>query len=146
MLTPERETVIFQNTFTTVVTASAGTDTGVGSIFEVIPSYVDPGVTVSVNTDSVTISGAYQSIIPITWYWKDLNDQIQSGSSVPPVGTYEKIIQVDSPPSLSTICSYTITSAGGKDVFIHEVTLGSYNKIKDALNAALAGQPTPPMP
>lgn len=156
MLSTSTETVIFQNTFTTVLTVSAGTDTGIGivGVPTVVASFTDSGVTVITSSGSVTITGAYQEIIPITWYWKDLNDQLQTGTKVPPVGTYEKIVQVDSPPSLTEDCVYTITSelTSGTvtstiiDVFTHTVTLESYSKIKTALLNALAGQPTPPMP
>lgn len=150
MLTPTTETVIFQNTFTTVITITeqVGTDTQVAVVGTptVVASFTDSGVTVITSSGSVTITGAYQEIIPITWYWKDLNDQLQTGKKVPPAGTYEKIIQVDSPPSLTEDCIYTITSSAGSDQFTHVVSLGSYSKIKEALNTALAGQPTPPMP
>lgn len=146
MLTPDYELVEFQNTFTTVIVVTAGTDTAVTSISTVTASYYDPGVTISINSNSVTLSGAYQSIIPITWYWKDLKDQLQSGPTVPAAGTYEKIVQVDSPATLSTNCLYTVVSDAGSDTFTHEVSLISYDKIKTALTSALAGQPTPPMP
>lgn len=137
-------------TFTEVISvlAAVGTDTSVpvADVPTVVPSFADPGISITTSTAEVTISGSYQTIIPITWYWKDLNDQLQSGNSVPPVGSYEKIVQVDSPSSLSTTCSYTIISSSGVDTFIHEVTLGSYSTIKTALDFALAGQPTPLMP
>lgn len=144
---PDQE---FQSTFTQVISVvtSVGTDTSstvvVSDIPVVTPDFVDPGVTVTTDVGQFTISGAYQSIIPITWYWKDLNDQLQTGTSVPAVGTYEKIVQVDSPASLTTVCNYTVVSSAGTDVFSHTVTLGSYDKIKTALAAALAGQPEPP--
>ena len=141
MLTPRSDTVIFQNTFTTVIVVTAGTDTAVTSISTVTASFYDSGVSISYGTDTVTLSGAYQSIIPITWYWKDLDDQLQSGPSVPAVGTYEKIVQVDSPTSLTTDCIYTVVSDAGSDTFTHTVSLGSYDKIKTALASALAGQP-----
>lgn len=145
MLQPEFGSVIFKNTFTEVISVvvAVGTDTTtpVADIPSVVPSFVDPGVTVSTAEGQVTISGAYQSIIPITWYWKDLNDQLQTGTEVPAAGTYEKIVQVDSPTSLTTVCNYTITSSAGVDVFPHTVSLGGYNTIKDALITALQGQP-----
>lgn len=149
MLSPSSATtVIFKSTFTEIISVvvAVGTDTTapVSDIPDVVPSFVDPGVTVATAAGQVTISGAYQSIIPITWYWKDLNDQLQSGNSVPAVGTYEKIVQVDSPASLTTVCNYTITSSAGVDIFEHTVSLGSYDTIKTALLEALAGQPEPP--
>ena len=112
----------------------------------VVASFEDPGVTVTTSPGTVTLSGQYDAIIPTTWYWKDLNDQLKSGPSAPLVGTYEKIVQVDSPPNLTETCYYTITSSAGVDIFEHIVTLVSYDVIKEALNTALAGQPTPSMP
>lgn len=151
-LQPETAEVIFQNTFTQVISVVTfvGTDTSSTVVISDTPvvsaSFNDPGVSVTTDPGQVTISGAYLVIIPITWYWKDLTDQLQSGRSVPPVGSYEKIVQVDSPLSLTETCYYTITSSAGVDTFAHVVSLGSYSKIKEALTAALAGQPTPPMP
>lgn len=145
MLTPLATTVVFKNIFTEVISVvvAVGTDTTapVSDIPSVVPSFVDPGVTVATAAGQVTISGAYQSIIPITWYWKDLSDQLQTGTSVPAVGTYEKIVQVDSPTSLTTVCNYTITSSAGVDVFEHTVSLAGFNTIRDALITALQGQP-----
>ena len=146
MLTPASETVEFQSTFTTVITASVGTDTGVSTISTVTASYYDPGVSITISSGTLTLSGSYQSIIPITWYWKDLNDQLQSGTTAPAVGSYEKIVQVDSPASLTTDCIYTVVSGSGSDTFTHTVSLISFDKIKTALTSALAGQPTPSMP
>lgn len=143
---PDQE---FQSTFTQVISVvtSVGTDTSSTVVVSDVPivsaSFEDPGITVETAPGQFTISGAYQSIIPITWYWKDLDDQLQKGTSVPAAGTYEKIVQVDSPASLTTVCNYTVVSSAGTDVFAHTVTLVSYNKIKTALVAALEGQPEP---
>lgn len=120
--------------------------TPVTDVPKVVASFEDPGVTINTAPGTVTLSGQYDTIIPTTWYWKDLNDQLKSGPAAPSVGTYEKIVQVDSPLSLTENCYYTITSSAGVDTFAHVVTLVSYSKIKEALNTALAGQPTPPMP
>lgn len=139
--------VPFKSTFTQVISVvtSVGTDTSSTVVVSDIPivttDFNDPGVTVSTAPGEVTISGAYQSIIPITWYWKDLNDQLQTGTEVPAVGTYEKIVQVDSPASITTVCNYTITSSAGVDVFPHTVKLAGYDTIKQALKDALDGQP-----
>lgn len=145
-VTPPSATVEFQSTFTQELVLTIGTDTAVTNISAVTASYSDPGVNVSFTSGTVTLSGSYQSIIPVTWHWKDLNDQMQSGPSAPPAGTYEKIIQVDSPASITTDCIYTIVSDAGTDTFTHTVDLVDYGKIKTALANALAGQPTPLMP
>lgn len=129
------------NTLTVIV--YVGTDTSVPStdVPSVTASYTDSGVTVIASPGQVTLSGTYTSIIPITWYWKNLTDTLTTGSSVPPAGTYLKIVQVDSPPFLTTSCIYTITGTSGISTFTHVVSLNSYGDIKTALNSALAGQP-----
>lgn len=159
MLTPLAGTQRFKTPFTlnisvgtssTVVNPETGlpesVSTPITDVPTVVASFVDPGVTVATGPGIVTLSGQYNAIIPITWYWKDLNDQLQSGSSVPPVGTYEKIVQVDSPPNLTEDCNYVITSSAGADTFVHTVFITSYSEIKEALKNALGSQPTPPMP
>lgn len=148
-LLPDTAEVIFQDTFTQVISVvtSVGTDTSSTVVISDVPivssSFNDPGVTVTTGPGQTTISGSYQAIIPITWYWKDLNDQLQSGTSAPSAGSYEKIVQVISPENLTETCYYTITSSAGVDTFAHVVSLGSYSKIKEALDTALAGQPEP---
>ena len=143
MLTPSTATQEFLKDFTTVITVSVDTSTSVSNISEVVASVVDPGVTVSIGTDTVTLSGKYTSILPIKWYWKDLNDQLQSGDTAPPAGTYLKLVQLDSPPVLTDICTYTITSDAGTDVFEHTVTLVSYDTLSSELTTLLDAQPGP---
>lgn len=100
-------------------------------------SFNDPGVTVTTAPGSVTISGAYQTIIPITWHYLDMNGAEQTAPSSPPVGTFKKIVQVDSPPTLTQTCTYTITTETAEN-FVHTVTLGSYTTIANKLKSLLA--------
>jgi hypothetical protein len=141
MLTPAISTQTFLESFTTVITVSIDTVTNVSSISSVVADFTDSGVTVSIGTDTVTLSGKYQSILPIKWYWKDLNDQLQSGDSAPATGTYQKIVKLDSPPFLTQDCTYTITSDAGTDSFIHTVTLVSYDPLATELTNLLESQP-----
>ena len=143
MLTPSSATQEFLKDFTTVISVSAGTDTAVTSISSVVASVVDPGVTVSIGTDTVTLSGKYTAILPIKWYWKDLNDTLQSGDTAPSAGTYLKLVQLDSPPRLTEDCSYVITSDAGTDTFVHTVTLVSYDALSAELTTLLSAQPGP---
>jgi hypothetical protein len=143
MIDPELATQEFLRDFTTVITVSIDTSTAVSSISGVVASFVDPGVIVSIGTNTVTLSGKYTSILPIKWYWKDLNDQLQSGDTVPPAGTYLKLVQLDSPPILTDDCTYTITSDAGTDIFVHTVTLISYDTLATELQSALSSQPGP---
>ena len=143
MLTPSSATQEFLKDFTTVITVSIDTSTAVSSISDVVASFQDPGVVVSIGTDTVTLSGKYTSILPIKWYWKDLDDQLQSGDTAPPAGTYLKLVQLDSPPVLTEDCIYTITSDAGTDSFVHTVTLISYDNLATELQSALTAQPGP---
>jgi hypothetical protein len=121
-----------------------GTDTSVllGEIPTVSASVVDTGITVVASTSSVVISGKYQSLFPVKWYWKDLKDVLQSGNSPPPAGTYLKLVQVDSPSSAIENCIYTITSSEGSNTFQHQVSV-NYDIIATELTALLDAQPEP---
>ena len=143
MLTPPSATQEFLKDFTTVITVSIDTITAVSNISDVVASFQDPGVVVSIGTDTVTLSGKYTSILPIKWYWKDLDDQLQSGDTAPPAGTYLKLVQLDSPPVLTEDCVYTISSDAGTDSFVHTVTLISYDNLATELQSALSAQPGP---
>jgi hypothetical protein len=143
MLTPPSATQEFLKDFSTVITVSADTSTAVSSISSVVASFQDPGVIVSIGTDTVTLSGKYTSILPIKWYWKDLDDVLQSGDTAPLAGTYLKLVQLDSPPFLTEDCTYTITSDAGSDTFIHTVTLVSYDRLAAELQSTLSTQPGP---
>jgi hypothetical protein len=150
MLTPSSETVIFGEPFTTTIVVSISdtaidpntgepvtTDTPSTEIPTVTADFVDPGVTIETAPGLVTLSGAYQTIIPITWHWLDLGYQQQSGVAPPSAGTYSKIIRVDSPPLLKKDCTYTI----GSDTFVHTVDLVSYDRVANLLKTLVAGTP-----
>jgi hypothetical protein len=152
MLTPALDTVQFGTAFSTTIVVSTSdttidpdtglpvtTDTPVTDLPTVTASFVDPGVVVSVGSGTVTLSGTYVSIIPITWHWLDLNNQPLSGTVPPAPETYSKIVQVDSPGFLSKDCNYTITTSGGSDVFAHTVKLSSWTIISDKLQTLLQG-------
>ena len=143
MLTPSSATQTFLQNFTTTITVSVDTTTSVSSVSSVVASFTDSGVVVTIGTSTVTLSGKYQSILPITWQWKDLNGQLQTGPSAPATGTYTKIIKLDSPPTLTQDCTYTITSSAGVDTFIHTVTLVSYDTLATQLTTLLGSQPGP---
>jgi hypothetical protein len=131
MISPEFDSVSFLTNFSVTITLDTGT-----TATSVIADFVDPGVTVTLAGENVTISGVYNSIIPINWEWIDNNRVNQSGKTAPPVGSYEKITKVDSPTFLSRPCNYTIN---GSDVFVHTVSLSSYTVIADQLISALEG-------
>jgi hypothetical protein len=131
MISPETDSVSFLTNFSVTIALDTGT-----TATSVVADFVDPGVVVTLNTETVTISGLYNSIIPITWGWIDNNKTAQTGKSAPAVGTYEKITKVDSPPFLSKVCNYTIN---GSDIFAHTVSLSSYDVIKNQLITVLAG-------
>jgi hypothetical protein len=143
MLTPDTATQQFLQDFTTVITVTVDTSTAVSNISSVVASFEDPGVVVSIGTDTVTLSGKYTSILPVQWSWKDLNDELQSGDTAPPAGSYLKIVQLDTPPTLTENCLYTITSDAGAEVFTHVVTLGSYDALASELQTTLSNQPGP---
>lgn len=154
MLTPDNNTVQFGTAFSTTIVVSTSetsidpgtglpvtTETPVTDVPTVTPDFVDPGVTVSTSPGTVIISGTYTSIISIPWHWLDLNYQPQTGPSPPTSGTYSKIIRVDSPSVMTSICNYTIVSGSTNDVFAQTVDLVSYNNVSGPLKALVAGTP-----
>lgn len=150
MLQPALGTVTFGDQFSvtiTIVSESTSIDPVTGlpvtttTPSTVVPtvtrSFNDPGVTVTTAPGSVTIAGAYQTIIPITWHYLDLAGAEQTAPSAPAVGTFKKIVQVDSPPTLTQTCTYTITTDSAEQ-FVHTVTLGSYDVVANKLKSLLA--------
>jgi hypothetical protein len=108
-------------------------------IDSVTPDFVDPGIIIETDLGKVTIRGKYRAIIPTTWYWLDKNRVAHSSTEAPDVGTYEKITQVDSPPTLTKNCTYTIVSSAGAEQFVHTVTIVSYSNVANKLKTLLAG-------
>ena len=142
MLSPTSATVSFATQFTQTIyvliesTDSDGESTTTQSttIPVVTRSYNDPGVTISTSPGRVIISGLYRNIIPLSWSYIDLNNQQQTITTTPVVGTFKKIFKVNSPSRLSETCTYTI----GGETFTHTVSLPSYDPIANALKALLA--------
>lgn len=145
MLTPSSGTVTFNEQFTvtiTVSTESGPVDPETGGATQepsteiptVTASYNDPGVTITTAPGSVTISGKYISIIPISWTYLNNSKQSVTSSVAPNIGEYYKITKVDSPSSLTATCTYTI----GTEPFVHTVTLGSYSTIANLLKSLVA--------
>lgn len=147
MLTPTSGTVTFNEQFSVTITVSTesssvdpvtGETTTTSSPSTTIPtvtaSYTDPGVTITTAAGSVTISGKYTSILPISWTYLNNNMSPVTSAVAPAAGTYKKITKVDSPPVLTTTCTYTISG----EAFVHTVTLGSYSTIANQLKGLLA--------
>jgi hypothetical protein len=144
MLSTSTLTQEFFEDFTAVLSVSIDTSTAVTSVTSVVASFQDPGISVSIGTDTVTLSGKYKTILPLKWYWKDLTDQLQSGDTAPPEGSFLKLVQFDSPTSLgSSDCTYTITSEAGTDTFVHTVRLSTYNNLALGFTDVLGKQPGP---
>ena len=152
MLTPSTATVVFNTTFTQTITVSTsetveGVDPETGeptsevittpstTVPVVIASFTDPGVTITTAPGSVTLSGKYTSILPVTWKWLDLNNVQQTGKEPPADGEYNKIFQMDSPSNLTEDCTYTIDG----ESFVHTVTLVTYDTLRDTMLAKIAG-------
>ena len=135
------ETVGFNSTFTQVISVSTdGIDPDTGEPI-LIPSpspvvtlsYVDPGVSVTTATGTVTISGLYKSIIVTSWTYNDLLNNPVTITSVPDPGTFKMITKVDSPANLKEPCVYTIDGVA----FTHTVDLVSYSGIATVLISLL---------
>ena len=145
MLTPSAATVVFNTNFTQVITVSTSeagatpedppVETPSTEVPTVTASFQDPGVTVTTGPGTVTITGKYTAILPVLWKWLDLNNAEKSGTAPPAAGTYNKIFQLDSPPSLTETCKYTI----GSEEFVHTVTLVTYDTLRDVLLEKVAG-------
>jgi hypothetical protein len=131
MVTPATAPVSFLTNFSVILALDTGT-----TATSVVADFVDPGVTITRNDDTVTIAGAYNSIIPVTWSWIDNDRNQQTGKTAPAVGSYEKIVSVESPSFLSKVCTYTINDS---DTFAHTVSISSYDIIKNQLATALSG-------
>jgi hypothetical protein len=140
MLDITSNSIGFNTPFEVILTVTSDEVTPITTVPIVEADFNDPGVTVIVSSGGViTINGSYEAIIPITWEWLDLNRNLKFGDTVPEVGTYEKIVKVESPSFLSKICTYTITSDAGTDTFQHTVSLSSWSVIAESLTTALAG-------
>lgn len=142
MITVTEATVNFTATFSqaitvleTVVDPVTGEETTVTSTEPpiVIPSFDDPGITITTAPGTVVISGSYITILPTQWSWLDNSGITVTGLEPPKLGTYQTITKVDSPSSRTATCTYTI----GSDSFVHTVVLPSYTPIADKLKSLL---------
>jgi hypothetical protein len=143
MLSISAATVVFGESFTQVIDIlTEGTDPLTGEpsstpsteIPTVTASFEDPGVSVVAEPGKVTISGTYQTIIQTPWTSISNSGVLETSLTPPSVGTFQKITKVDSPPSLTQDCIYTIDS----DTFTHTVDLVSYTGIANTLKSLLA--------
>lgn len=133
MLSTTAATVVFATQFTQTINVSIDEETPSTTIPVVTRDYVDPGVTISKAAGTVTISGSYNKIIPVIWYYIDLTGQQQTTDTTPTPGTFRAIFRVDSPASLTANCIYTIDG----ETFTHTVSMSSYDQIATNLRSLL---------
>lgn len=142
MISVSASTVNFNNQFSIEITvytvdAVTGAQVPVTEIPQVNASFVDTSVVVETSIATVTISGKYTDIFTINWTWLDQNKILQVTTTPPAIGEFYKIIQVDSPNSVSEDCIYTITTSQTSDTFTHTVSLPDYSAIGNLLNSLL---------
>ena len=146
MLSVTSATIAPATQFTLVITVSdviIDPETGAtstspsSSVPTVTASFADPGITIAPAVGQVTISGMYKTIIKTEWTYLTLAGASVTSPQAPDVGTFKTITKVDSPPSLTELCSYSI----GGETFAHTVDLGSYSGIADLLKSLLATAP-----
>lgn len=145
MLSTTAATQVFGQTFTLTITVSSSepgalpedppVETPSTEVPTVTRSFTDPGVTVTTAPGSVTIAGKYTTILPTTWKWLDKNNVQQTGVEPPAAGTYNKLFQMDAPPTLTATCIYTISG----ETFTHTVTLVTYDTLRDTMMTLIAG-------
>lgn len=139
MLTPNSGTVVFGEQFSvTIAITTESSDPEAPAeppttIPTVTASFKDPGVTVTPSIGQVVISGKYTAIIPVGWTYLDKAGNQKTSDLTPALGSFSKIVKVDSPTSLTATCTYTIDG----EVFTHTVDLVSFTKISTALKDLL---------
>jgi hypothetical protein len=139
MITPASGTVTLTQPFSVTITVTVDSDgSAVTDIPTVTANKSDPGVKIVTAPGTVTLSGAYTSVLPVTWHWIDSNLVQHTATSPPAPGSYKKITGVDSPTSLTVDVSYTITTPQTSDTYTETVTLGSYSTVADLLKTLLA--------
>lgn len=129
-MTPATDNVDFLTPFSRIYTLDTGT-----TATSVLATFTDSGVTALVSGTDLILSGAYQSIIPVTWTYIDNDRATQTSAVIPTAGTYEKITKVD-PPGLQT---KTVTYNVGSDSLVITVRLTTFDTVKNQLSAALSG-------
>jgi hypothetical protein len=129
-MTPATDNIDFLTTFNRTYTLDTGT-----TATSILASFTDSGITAIVTGSNLVLSGTYQSVIPVTWTYIDNNRSTQTSSTIPTVGTYEKITKV-APPGLQT---KTVTYDVGGDTLVMTIKLTTFDTVKNQLSTALAG-------
>lgn len=129
-MTPATDNIDFLTTFNRTYTLDTGT-----TATSILASFTDSGITAIVTGSNLVLSGTYQSVIPVTWTYIDNNRSTQTSSTIPAVGTYEKITKV-APPGLQT---KTVTYDVGGDTLVMTIKLTTFDTVKNQLSTALAG-------
>lgn len=142
MLTTTENTVNFNEQFSIELTVfsvdpQTGLEIPITEIPQVAASFYDPDVHIDTSVSKVVISGKYTGIFKTYWTWLDLNKNTQVTLTPPNIGEFYKIIQVESPSSVSEQCLYTVTSSMTSDVFTHTVLLPDYSSIGNMLKTLL---------
>lgn len=143
--------VVFNDTFTITVQllVQTGTDPDTGlpvtSPLNEVPTVtadtIDSGVKIIPGNGTITISGAYTSIVPITWTWLDLSYNSKTAKVAPAFGTYKKIVEVVPPPLKTYYATYSITSSAGVDTLTIGVVFDDYAKAAQILQSLLEKVP-----
>lgn len=100
---------------------------------DVVADFVDPGIVITKNDGSVTISGKYTEILKTTWTWLDKDYVSHTTDQAPNEGEYSKITAMSAPPVYKKDCIYTING----EAFTHTVTIISYSILRDQMQALL---------
>jgi hypothetical protein len=156
-LSTESTTVIFYTDFSLEITVTpdpapdttteGGTVTVVTPIstslyiVSVTPLFDEPTIITSFTQSTATISGVYKRIIPITQYWKDNNDNLQSGTIAPEIGTYVKFVRIDSPPLDTPSSEYDIAST--YDQIVAKTTTTNTSTFESASTSSTTTNATP---
>lgn len=142
MISTSSNTVNFNTQFSIEITVytvdvNTGMQIPVNEVPQVVSSFFDPSIVIETSTSTVVISGKYTSIFTTNWTWLDSNKNTHVTSAPPSVGEFYKIVQVDSPNSISEDCIYTITTSVTNDALTQTVLLPDYSAIGTMLNSLL---------
>lgn len=144
-------TIDFNTSFTQTIQllVETGTDPDTGlpitSPLNEVPTVTanptDSGIKIIPGNGTITISGAYTSVVPITWTWLDLNYNSKTAKVAPAFGTYKKIVEVVPPPLNTYYATYSITSSAGVDTFTVGVKFLDYSIAAQILQSLLEKVP-----
>jgi hypothetical protein len=142
---------IFNDNFTITIQllVQTGTDPDTGlpttsplnEVPKVTADITDSGIKIIPGNGTITISGAYTSIVPITWTWLDLSYNSKTAKKAPDFGTYKKIVEAVPPPLGTYYATYTITSSAGVDTFTMGVVFNDYTIAANILQSLLEKVP-----